>query len=157
MAATICGRVVGIDFDAVVGFGVGGATVLIKALKFLRIASQGAVGQSIQTLAHALHRAIQPDGNTALAEQVLVGGLRERAASQGNHHGLAALDLAHAPVRRLMFDLAELRFAARVENLGDGDPARLRSPGPGRRKTNPSDRPADSRPWFCPRAMKPTR
>ena len=160
MAATICGRIVAIDFDPVLGFGVGGCGGLDRAARIFP--DRGPAGGAM----------IPPGGRTRAGKEqssqivtpfslskVLVGRSAERRRRRGQAPWV--LPRSISPTRRRdasCLDLSELRFAARVEDLGDGNallafdilvqigerPAQFIG-------QQPADR------WFCPEAMNPTR
>src|SRR5579885_1764797 len=67
-------------------------------------------------------RAIEPYRYPVVLEQLEIPVLREGASTQRDHHRSASLDEPDAFLNCFGFDAPELRFAARVEDLGDRRP-----------------------------------
>lgn len=117
--------IVGVGCNAIFGFAVGVLAVVKKLAELFGIARERPVRLAVYAGADARERAIEPDGNAALIEQLATIRIDECAAAERQDHRPPAFDVAHPLADGFTLHGPEFLLAAPVKHFGDWDALRL--------------------------------
>ena len=113
------GRIVPRNLNAVIGASVTVTASFEQTAQSARIARQRPVGMAGDPPFHHAERAIEPDGDAVVRDQLEIFFDEERATAERDHLRTPGLHIAHTIMDRSRFHAPEFQLAVGVEKIGD--------------------------------------